>query len=56
MPVNNQGDLAVITAAKDLCSYILKITDKSPKKFRFTLTSRLQTYALDKEGETCTSV
>ena len=47
MPVNNQGDLAVITAAKDLCSYILKVTDKSPKKFRFTLTSRLQTYALD---------
>ena len=47
MAVNNQGDLAVITSAKNLCSYILKVTDKSPKKFRFTLTSRLQTYSLD---------
>ena len=47
MTVKNQGDLAVITTAKDLCSYIFTITDKSPKKFRFTLTSRMQNYALD---------
>ncbi len=47
MAVNNQGELSVITAAKDLCSYIFVITDKSPKKFRFTLTSRMQNYALD---------
>ncbi len=47
MSVKNQGDMAVITAAKDLCSYIFEITDKSPKKFRFTLTNRLQTCALD---------
>lgn len=41
-----QSDLSVITKAKDLSSYILTITDKSPKKFRFTLVSRLQNYSL----------
>ncbi|MGL6201573.1 MAG: four helix bundle protein [Lachnospiraceae bacterium] len=45
--MNKQSDLMVITRAKDLCSYILTITDKSPKKFRFTLTSRLQNCALN---------
>lgn len=30
------GELAVITKAKDLCNYIITVTDKSPKKFRFT--------------------
>ncbi|MBR3637016.1 MAG: four helix bundle protein [Lachnospiraceae bacterium] len=39
--------MAVITKAKDLCSYIMTVTDKSPKRFRFTLVSRLQNYALD---------
>ena len=37
----------MITKAKDLCSYIMTVTDKSPKRFRFTLVSRLQNYALD---------
>ncbi len=41
------SELSVITKAKDLCEYILTVTDKSPKRFRFTLTSRLQNYALD---------
>ncbi|MDO5591074.1 MAG: four helix bundle protein [Lachnospiraceae bacterium] len=41
-----QSELAVITKAKELCSYVLTISDKSPKKFRFTLTSRLQNYAI----------
>lgn len=27
--------------------YVLAVTDKSPKKFRFTLVSRLQNYSLD---------
>ncbi len=40
-------DLAVIAKAKDLSSYILTVTEKSPKRFRFTLTSRLQNSALD---------
>lgn len=30
-----------------MCSYILTITDKSPKKFRFTLTGRLKNFDLN---------
>ena len=41
------SELSVITKAKDLCSYIMTITDKSPKRFRFTLVTRLQNYGLD---------
>ncbi len=40
-------ELTVITKAKDLCSYVLTITENSPKRFRFTLTSRLQNLSLD---------
>ncbi len=40
-------ELSVITGAKDLCSYIMKVTDKSPKRFRFTITAKLQNYALN---------
>ena len=43
----SKGDLAVISKAKDLCGYVMTVTDKSPKRFRFTLTSRLQNSALD---------
>ena len=42
-----KSELSVITKAKDLCSYIMTVTDKSPKRFRFTMVSRLQNYALD---------
>lgn len=42
-----QSELSVITKAKDLCSYIMTITDKSPKRFRFTLVAKLQGYALN---------
>ena len=42
-----ESELAVITKSKELLLYILSVTDKSPKKFRFTLVSRLQGYALD---------
>jgi hypothetical protein len=41
-----ESELTVITRAKELAQYILTVTDKSPKKFRFTLTSRLQNYSL----------
>lgn len=44
--MNNESELTVITRAKELCRYILVVTDKSPKKFRFTLVSRLQNYSL----------
>ena len=42
-----KSELSVITKAKGLCSYIMTVTEKSPKRFRFTLVSRLQNYALD---------
>ena len=33
-----QSELTVIVRAKELASYIMTVTDKSPKRFRFTLT------------------
>ncbi len=41
-----QSELTVITKAKDLCTYIMTVTQKSPKQFRFTFTSRLQNPSL----------
>jgi hypothetical protein len=40
-------ELTVITKAKTLCGYILTVTEKSPKRFRFTLVSRMQNLSLD---------
>jgi len=45
--MQKKNDLFVITKAKDLAKYILTVTEKSPKKFRFTLVMRLQNYILD---------
>ena len=42
-----QSELTVITKAKDLCGYVLTVTEKSPKRFRFTLVSRMQNLTLD---------
>ena len=42
-----KSKLSVITKVKELCSHIMTVTDKSPKRFRFTLVLRLQNYALD---------
>ncbi|MBQ7588891.1 MAG: four helix bundle protein [Lachnospiraceae bacterium] len=42
-----QSELSVITKAKDLSSYVMTVTQKSPKQFRFTLVARLQNYTLD---------
>ncbi len=41
-----QSELTVIIKSKDLCSYIMTITQKSPKHFRYTFVSRLQNLAL----------
>lgn len=41
-----QSELQVITKAKDLCSYIMVITQKSPKHYRYTFVSKLQNLAL----------
>ena len=44
---DKKSDLLVVTKAKELCSYIITVTQKSPKQFRFTFVTRLQNYALD---------
>lgn len=41
-----QSELTVVTKAKDLCSYVMTITQKSPKHFRYTFVSRLQNLVL----------
>ena len=45
--MKKEKELAVIVKAKDLGTYIFTITEKSPKKFRFTLVTRLQNMCLD---------
>mgnify|MGYP002518185684 FL=1 len=41
------SELMVITKAKELCSYVMVATEKSPKMYRFTFTSRLQNLSLE---------
>ena len=36
-----------MTKAKELCTYIMETTQKSPKQFRFTFVTRLQNLSLD---------
>lgn len=43
----NTSDIAVITAAKDLCKYVMHATSKSPKQFRMSFVSRMQNLSLD---------
>ena len=43
---HKQGELQVIIKAKDLCSYVMTVTQKSPKHFRYTFVSRLQNLTL----------
>lgn len=45
--MGKENELVVVTKAKDLCAYIMRITEKSPKRFRFTFTSRLQNLSLE---------
>ena len=47
MAVYKKHQLYVMTKAKDLAKYIITITEKSPKKFRYTLVARLQNHILD---------
>jgi hypothetical protein len=44
---HSQSELQVITFVKNLCSYVMTITQKSPKQFRFSLIGRMQGYVLD---------
>ncbi len=45
--IAKKSDLFVITKAKDLAKYIITVTEKSPKKYRFTLVVRIQNYVLE---------
>ena len=45
--MQKKSDLYVLTKAKDLSKYIFTITEKSPKKFKFSLVVRLQNLMLD---------
>lgn len=40
-------DLYVMTKVKELSKYIISATERSPKKFRFTMVVRIQNYCLD---------
>ena len=46
MPQRKESELTVISKAKDMCSYIMTATQKSPKHFRYTFVSRLQNLSL----------
>lgn len=45
--VSQNSELSVIMEAKDLCRYIMTVTQKSPKQYRFTFTTRLQNLCMD---------
>lgn len=42
-----KNELTVVMKAKDLCLYVVTVTQKSPKQFRFTFVSRLQNLTFD---------
>ena len=42
-----KSELLVITKAKELCAYVMTVTQKSPKAYRYTFVSRLQNLSLD---------
>ncbi len=45
--MRKNSELIVITKAKDLISYLFTVTEKSPKKFRFTLVNRMINISLE---------
>lgn len=47
MTGKTQSELTVVMKAKDLCTYVMTITQKSPKQFRFTFVSRMQNLSLN---------
>jgi hypothetical protein len=42
-----KSELTVIMKAKDLCAYVMDVTQKSPKQFRFSYVGRMQNLSLD---------
>lgn len=47
MTEKKQSELIVITKAKELCAYVMTVTQKSLKHFRYTFVTRMQNLALD---------
>ena len=47
MAMRADSELMVITKAKDLITYLFQISENAPKKFRFTLISKMQNSALN---------
>lgn len=45
--MRSDSELMVITKAKDLINYSFKISENAPKKFRFTLITKLHNLTLD---------
>lgn len=45
--VNAKSELHVVMRAKDLCRYVMTVTQRCPKQYRFTFVSRLQNLSLD---------
>ncbi len=45
--VHEKSEMQVVTKMKDLCRYVMTVTQRCPKQYRFTFTSRLQNLALD---------
>jgi len=45
--VARKNELTVVMKAKDICTYIVTVTQKSPKQFRFTFITRMQNLAMD---------
>ncbi len=45
--MRDNSELMVITKAKDIVDYAFCIAENAPKKFRFTLITRIQNTALD---------
>jgi len=44
---SQSSELSVIMRAKDLCRYVMTITEKCPKQYRFTFTTRLQNLSMN---------
>ena len=44
--MRQENELSIMIKSRKLAEYIFTITEKSPKKFRFTITSRLQNLSL----------
>lgn len=44
---DKQNEFKVITKTRDLCDYVMTITQKSPKQFRFSYVGKLQNLALN---------